>query len=58
MAEVFRASVVDVSEASYTLELTGKENKLEAFIEACRPYGIKNMVRTGTVAMSRVKRKT
>ncbi len=53
MAEVFRASVVDVSEASYTLELTGKENKLEAFLRMLEPHGIIEMTRTGPVGMRR-----
>lgn len=53
MAEVFRASVVDVSESSYTLELTGKENKLEAFLRMLEPHGIIEMTRTGPVGMRR-----
>jgi acetolactate synthase-1/3 small subunit len=35
------------------VEVSGPESKVEAFVEACRPYGIKNMARTGTVAMAR-----
>jgi acetolactate synthase-1/3 small subunit len=38
------------------VEITGPENKIESFIDACRPYGIKSMVRTGTVAMPRQAR--
>jgi len=53
MAEVFRASVVDVSESSYTLELTGKENKLDAFLRMLEPHGIIEMTRTGPVGMRR-----
>lgn len=57
LVEMFRAKIVDMGPKFVMVEVSGPENKLEAFIEACRPYGIKNMVRTGTVAMSRVKRK-
>jgi len=53
MAEVFRAKVVDVSEASYTLELTGKANKIEAFLRMLEPMGIIEMTRTGPVGMRR-----
>jgi len=34
-------------------EVSGPESKIESFIESCRPYGIKNMARTGAVAMAR-----
>jgi len=53
MAEVFRAKVVDVSESSYTLELTGKANKIEAFLRMLEPMGIIEMTRTGPVGMRR-----
>lgn len=53
MAEVFRANVVDVSEASYTLELTGKADKLDAFLRMLEPHGIIEMTRTGPVGMRR-----
>ena len=35
------------------VEISGPEEKIEAFIEMCRPYGIKNVARTGTIAMPR-----
>jgi len=35
------------------VEVSGPESKIEAFIEACRPYGIKSVARTGTIAMPR-----
>lgn len=57
LVEMFRAKIVDIASKFVMVEVCGPENKLEAFIEACRPYGIKNMVRTGTVAMARVERK-
>jgi len=53
MAEVFRARVVDVSETSYTLELTGKANKVSAFLRMLMPHGVIEMTRTGSVGMKR-----
>jgi acetolactate synthase-1/3 small subunit len=53
MADVFRAKVVDVSEGSYTIELTGKANKIEAFLRMITPLGIIEMTRTGPVGMRR-----
>ncbi len=52
-AEIFRARVVDVSPQSYTLELTGDEEKLEAFLRVFEKYGILELVRSGKVAMAR-----
>ncbi len=52
-AEIFRARVVDVSPQSYVLELTGDEEKLEAFIRVFEKYGILELVRSGKVAMAR-----
>ena len=53
MADIFRAKVVDVGTESYTLELTGDKEKVNAFIELLEPMGIKEIARTGTVAMKR-----
>jgi len=53
MAEVFRANVVDVSETSYSLEITGKAGKIDAFMRMLEPHGILEMVRTGPVGMRR-----
>lgn len=52
-ADIFRAKVVDVGPKSYTLELTGDKDKITAFMELLRPMGIKEIARTGTVAMKR-----
>jgi acetolactate synthase-1/3 small subunit len=52
-ADIFRAKVVDVTPATYTLELTGDESKLDAFLELLRPFGIQELVRTGKVAIAR-----
>ena len=51
--EAFRARVVDVAQKSLILELTGDTQKVNSFIEALRPYGILEVMRTGAVAMSR-----
>src|SRR5438067_7317501 len=52
-ADIFRARVIDVTPASFTLEATGDEGKIEAFIELLRPMGIQEVVRTGKIAISR-----
>jgi acetolactate synthase-1/3 small subunit len=54
IASIFRAKVVDVSTDSFILEMTGNAEKIQAFIDVLKPMGIKEMVRTGTVAMTRV----
>ena len=53
MIEIFRGKVVDISPKSLMVEVSGPESKIEAFIEVCRPYGIKSVARTGTIAMLR-----
>jgi acetolactate synthase-1/3 small subunit len=53
LVEMFGAKVVDIGTKYVMVEVSGPESKVEAFVDACRPYGIKNMVRTGTVAMAR-----
>jgi acetolactate synthase I/III small subunit len=52
-AEIFRGSVVDVSKRSVTVEITGPDDKIEAFERMIRPFGLIEMVRTGEVAVSR-----
>ena len=52
-AEIFRGRVVDSSQDTYTIEVTGNEKKIQAFIEMMRPLGIKEFVRTGKVAIAR-----
>ena len=51
--DVFRARIVDVTNASFIIEITGDEDKIEGFVEVLRPLGIIEMVRTGVVAMAR-----
>lgn len=53
LVEIFRAKIVDVSPETYTVEITGTEDKINAFIELVRPFGIREMARTGKVAMKR-----
>lgn len=52
-ASIFRARIVDVSKQSMTVEITGDEEKLRAFIELMRSYGIIEIARTGKVIMAR-----
>lgn len=53
LCDVFRGSVVDVGSRSIVIQLTGPEEKIEAFVELCRPYGIKALSRTGVIAVPR-----
>ncbi|HUV40292.1 MAG TPA: acetolactate synthase small subunit [Sedimentisphaerales bacterium] len=53
MIEMFKGKVVDIGHKFVTVEVSGPEAKIEAFIDMCRPYGIKNVARTGTIAMVR-----
>jgi len=53
LIEVFRAKVVDIGQKYVMVEVSGPEAKIEAFINACKPYGIKSVARTGTIAMPR-----
>src|SRR4030066_486396 len=53
LIEMFKARVVDIGVKQLMVEVSGPETKIEAFIDACKPYGIKNVARTGTIAMPR-----
>jgi acetolactate synthase-1/3 small subunit len=53
IASIFKANIVDISPTSLTLEMTGKSDKLDAAIGMLRPFGLLEVARTGTVAMSR-----
>jgi acetolactate synthase-1/3 small subunit len=53
LAEIFRGRIVDSSQKTYTIEITGDEKKIEAFVELLKPVGIKEFVRTGKVAIAR-----
>jgi acetolactate synthase-1/3 small subunit len=53
IVDIFRGKVVDVSPDAYVVEVTGDEGKLDAIINLCKPMGIKEVARTGKVAMMR-----
>ncbi len=53
LIEMFKGKIVDVGQKFVMVEISGPETKIEAFIDMCRPYGIKNVARTGTIAMVR-----
>ena len=53
LVSIFRAKVVDVSVDTYTIEVTGDSEKIEAFIKLLRPFGIKDIARTGVLALTR-----
>lgn len=56
LVDLFRGRVVDVGRSSMMVELSGPEDKLEAFIDLARPYGIQELARTGLIAMQRGKK--
>src|SRR5207249_637643 len=53
IAGLFRSNIIDVASDSMIVEVTGTEDKIEAIYEMLLPFGIKEMVRTGRIAMSR-----
>jgi acetolactate synthase-1/3 small subunit len=53
IADIYRARVVDVAAGSLMVEVTGPTTKVDSLIELFRPYGVKELVRTGVIAMSR-----
>ncbi len=53
IVEIFRARVVDSTPATYTIEVTGVGEKIDAIINLLRPLGIKEIVRTGRIAIAR-----
>jgi acetolactate synthase-1/3 small subunit len=53
IVDIFRAKIIDVSHDSYVIEITGAQDKVNAFIELLKPLGILEIVRTGKVAMYR-----
>jgi len=55
--DIFRGKVVDVSPTSYSVEITGQESKIKAVVDILRPIGIKEIIRTGTIAMARAPKK-
>ena len=53
ITEIFRGRVVDSSQKTYTIEITGDEKKIAAILELLKPMGIKEFVRTGKIAIAR-----
>ena len=53
LTNMFRAKVVDVGPDSMSIEISGREEKVEAFVELIRTYGVQELTRTGVVAISR-----
>jgi acetolactate synthase-1/3 small subunit len=56
MAEIFRGSIIDVTEKSYTIEVTGDKSKLDGFLQAIDPAAILETVRTGASGIGRGER--
>jgi len=51
--EIFRGRIVDVTPSTYTLEIAGEEKKVAAVLELLQPFGIQEIVRSGTLAIAR-----
>ncbi len=56
IVDIFRGKIVDVSPDSYTIEMTGDSGKIDAILHLLEPLGIKELARTGKVAMIREKK--
>ena len=55
IVDIFRAKIIDVGKNTMIVEITGKDNKIQAFIELVKPFGIVEIVRTGKIAIARKK---
>ncbi len=53
LVDIFRGRIVDVGRTEVIVEISGTENKIVAFIDLMRPFGIRELVRTGRIAMVR-----
>lgn len=58
ICEIFRAKIVDVTKRSVIVEITGTDDKIEAFEQLVRPFGLVEMARTGEIAIARGRRET
>lgn len=58
VADIFRAKIVDSTPNTYTIEITGDVQKIDAIINLLRPLGIKELIRTGRIAIAREEIKT
>jgi acetolactate synthase-1/3 small subunit len=53
IVDIFRGRIVDVSEGAVTIEMTGEENKIEGILKLLKKFGIKELIRTGKIALQR-----
>jgi len=53
IVDIFRAKIIDISDSTFTIEVTGGIDKVNAIEDLLRPYGIQEIVRTGKIAMAR-----
>ena len=53
ICDIFRGKIIDVSHVSVIIEITGDEGKLQAFLDLIEPFGIRELARTGNLAMER-----
>lgn len=53
IVDIFHAKIIDISDTTFTIEVTGGIDKVNAIEELLKPFGIKEMVRTGKIAMAR-----
>ncbi len=53
IVDIFRAKIIDISEATFTIEVTGSIDKVDAIEKLLTPFGIREVVRTGKIAMAR-----
>src|SRR5262245_59262474 len=58
IADIFRAKIVDSSPTTYTIEITGDVDMVEALINLLRPLGIRELIRTGRIAIAREATRT
>jgi len=53
VVNIFRANIIDITPKTLTVEVTGKQDKVDAAINMLRPFGIREVARTGSVALKR-----
>jgi acetolactate synthase-1/3 small subunit len=53
IVDIFRAKIVDVAADSVTIEVTGDENKIDSLLDLLRGFGIRELARTGRIALTR-----
>lgn len=56
IVDIFRSRIVDLSSEHYTVEITGDDGKITAFLELLKPFGIKEIARTGAIALVRERK--